>query len=178
MTYRIKLVSDEVNNFYRVIEIDSDATFLELRKAILDSVGYSTENIDSFAICSEDWEPQEEIMLEDTGFNSSDRDTYMMDNTRLSELIEDEGQKLCFIFDNLNERAFFMELKEITFGNDLDAPRVAASQGNPPEQEKFIIDIPEVKTTDTLAGDLGFEDSEEGYDEDDYRGLDEMDMER
>ena len=92
MTYRIKLVSDEVNNFYRVIEIDSDATFLELRKAILDSVGYSTENIDSFAICSEDWEPQEEIMLEDTGFNSSDRDTYMMDNTRLSELIEDEGQ--------------------------------------------------------------------------------------
>lgn len=178
MTYRIKLVSDEVNNFYRVIEIDSDATFMELRSAILDSVGFSHDYIDSFAICNDDWEPGDEVTLEDTGFGSSDRDTYLMDNTRLSELIEDEGQKFCFIFDNLNERAFFMELKEISFGGGLDAPRCTASHGNPPEQEKLMLDIPEVKTTDTLAGDLDFGDHEEGYDEDDYKGLDEMDMER
>ena len=35
MVYRFTIISDEVDNFRREIQIDSDATFLELHSAIL-----------------------------------------------------------------------------------------------------------------------------------------------
>lgn len=176
MIYRIKMVSDEATNFYRVLEIDSDSTFLQLRNAILDCVDYTHDCIDSFAMCNDEWQPNEEIALEDLGLQSSDRDLYLMGTTSLSELIEDEGQKLAFIFDNLNERAFFMEVKEIIPGKHLDEPRCVARQGKAPSQEMGLMpELNEVKkdTTDIFS-DFGF-DADEGYDEDDFKGLEEKD---
>ena len=41
MVFKFILLSDEVDDFLREIHIDSDATFLELNNAILDSVGYT-----------------------------------------------------------------------------------------------------------------------------------------
>ncbi|MDE6553072.1 MAG: hypothetical protein K2K98_08960, partial [Muribaculaceae bacterium] len=60
MVYRFKLVSDEATNFAREIEIDSDSTFLQLRNAILDSVDYSNDELDSFFLFDYDWQRQEE----------------------------------------------------------------------------------------------------------------------
>lgn len=48
MVYRFKLVSDEASNFAREIEIDAESSFLLLRNAILDSVGYTKDDMDSF----------------------------------------------------------------------------------------------------------------------------------
>lgn len=39
--------------------------------------------------------------------------------TPLSELLEDEKQKLLYVFDPLAERVFFIELSEIITGKDL-----------------------------------------------------------
>ena len=118
MVYRFKLVSDEVSNFAREIEIDSDSSFLQLRNAILDSVDYTKDDIDSFFLCDDDWQRQEEITLEDMG-SSSDCDIWLMEDTPVGELVEDEGQKLVFVFDYLTERSFFMELKEIIPGRSM-----------------------------------------------------------
>ena len=95
MVYKFKLVSDEVSNFAREIEIDSESSFLQLRNVILDSVGYTKDELDSFFICDDDWSRNEEITLEDMG-SSSDQDVWLMDDTPLSEFLEDEGQKLMF----------------------------------------------------------------------------------
>ena len=111
MVYRFKLVSDEVSNFSREIEIDSENTFLQLRNAILESVDYTKDELDSFFLCNDEWERQEEITLEDMGNSASDVDQWLMENTPISELIEDEGQKLVFEFDYLTQRSFFLELK-------------------------------------------------------------------
>ncbi len=105
MVYKFKLVSDEVSNFSREIEIDANSTFLQLRNAILDSVGYAKDDIDSFFLCDDEWQRQEEITLEDMG-SSSDQDIWIMGDTPLNELIEDEGQKLVFVFDYMTERSF------------------------------------------------------------------------
>ena len=56
MIYKFRIVSDEVDNFKREICIDSDASFLELHDAILDSVGFSKDQMTSFFICDDDWE--------------------------------------------------------------------------------------------------------------------------
>ena len=65
MVYRFKLVSDEVSNFAREIEIDSENTFLQLRNAVLDSVDFAKDELDSFFLCDDDLQKQEEITLED-----------------------------------------------------------------------------------------------------------------
>ncbi|MDE5957777.1 MAG: hypothetical protein K2G78_05660, partial [Muribaculaceae bacterium] len=90
MVYKFKLVSDEVSNFAREIEIDSESSFLQLRNVILDSVDYTKDELDSFFICDDDWSRNEEITLEDMG-SSSDQDVWLMADTPLSEFLEDEG---------------------------------------------------------------------------------------
>lgn len=138
MVYRFKLVSDEVTNFAREIEIDSENTFLQLRNAVLDSVDYSKDELDSFFLCDEDWQREEEITLEDMGTGASDQDIWLMEDTPLSELIEDEGQKLVFVFDYLTERSFFMELKEVIPSRTLVEPVCTFKRGKAPQQ---VIDM-------------------------------------
>lgn len=178
MVYRFKFVSDEVEKFAREIEIDSEATFFILRNAILDSVGYSKDCLDSFLLCDDNWEGHEEVTLEDMG-SSSDTDVWIMDNTPVSELIEEEGQKMRFIFDNLAERSFFMELAEIIPERTLSAPVCTVKKGNPPKQD-IPIDAVEEKVAaasqkaiedldDDLYGSTEFnEDELDGYNEMNY----------
>ena len=60
MIYKFLLLSDEVETFSREICIDSEATFLELNDAILNSVNYTKDQITSFFICEDDREKREE----------------------------------------------------------------------------------------------------------------------
>ena len=86
MIYNFRIVSDEVDNFKREIQIDADATFLDLRNAICDSVGYDKTQFSSFFMCDEGWEREQEICLEDMGSDSS-QDVYLMEDTPLSDFI-------------------------------------------------------------------------------------------
>lgn len=175
MVYKFKLVSDEVSNFFREIEIDASSTFLQLRNVILDSVGYSRDELDSFYLCDDDWSRNEEITLEDMG-SSSDQDIWIMDETPLNDLIEDEGQKLSFVFDYMTERSFFMELKEIIPGRSLKEPVCITSKGKAPAQsvdlDEFEVKIDTSLTKDDdldidFYGDAQYNDDElpEGFDD-------------
>lgn len=176
MVYRFKLVSDEVSNFAREIEIDSENTFLQLRNAVLESVDFSKDELDSFFLCDDDWQKHEEITLEDMGDSSSDQDTWLMEETPLSELIEDEGQRLIFVFDYLTERSFFMELKEMIPSRSLKEPICTFKKGKAPVQsvdlEEFDRKI-DLKVQDKIEDldidifsteDFNEEDLEDGFD--------------
>lgn len=176
MIYRFKIISEESANFRREIEIDPDAYFMELRDAILDSVDYSKDEINSFYICDDDWRRLDEVAIEDFG-TLSDRDLYLMDETRLSELVEDEGQKIEFVFDGLTERSFFMELKEIITGKNISEPLCCLKEGKAPAQHVDIDDFE--KKIEKKAADLSREldmdfygDSEFDADELDDRFVD------
>ena len=121
MVYKFRLLSDEVNNFKREITIDASATFQDLKNAICDSTGYDKNQLCSFFICDDNWEKEKEITLEDMGADSSE-DFWLMEDTVLEDMIEDEGQKLLFVFDYLTERAFFMEMAEYVPGRNLKTP--------------------------------------------------------
>lgn len=164
MIYRFKLVSDEVSNFAREIEIDSNATFLQLRNIILDSVDYTKEDIDSFFLCDDDWSRQEEIMLEDMGV-SDDRDIWIMADTPLYELVEEEGQKLYFVFDYLTDRGFYMEMKEMLPGRSISDPICTLKLGKAPKQHIDMEEFegkPETTSTGTTL------DLEDIYGDDQY----------
>ncbi len=133
MIYKFRIVSDEAENFKREIEIDSEASFLDFRNAICESVKFDKEQMCSFFICEDGWEKGKEITLEDMGSDSSE-DVYLMDESALEDFVEDEGQRLIFVFDYLTERAFFIELKKTVPGKRLDHAVCTASVGNPPDQ--------------------------------------------
>ena len=80
MIYKFLILSDEVDLFYREIEINSDATFLEFNNAILDSVKYSKDQLTSFFVCENGWEMGEEITLMEMDTNS-ETDSYVMERT-------------------------------------------------------------------------------------------------
>lgn len=141
MVYKFLIISDEVDDFKRVIKIDSEATFKELNDAILDSVGYTHDQMTSFFICDDDWEKHEEVTLIDMG-QDADKDIWLMESTPIAELVEDEGQRLLFTYDYMTDRSFFMELREIITGEDLEAAVCSKSVGVAPAQ---MVDFEEIE---------------------------------
>lgn len=184
MIYKFRLVSDEVDNFKREIDIDADATFLDLQNAICQSVGYDKQQMHSFFLCDSGWEKGREITLEDMGSDSSE-DDYLMEDCVLSDFIEDEGQRLIFVFDYLTDRAFFMEMKKSTPGKSLIDPICTLAMGNPPAETVDIddfnakIDAKATRAAASPAEDLDedfYGSSEYNDDEFDVTGFDEMNL--
>ena len=173
MIYKFILLSDEEADFMREISISSEASFLELHEAILDSVNYEGGAITSFFTCSDDWEKEQEITLIEMD-TDSDVDSYVMSETPISELVTDEHQKLLYVFDFLSDRAFFIELKEIVFGQDIDTAECTASLGEAPEQYRLeeVEDIFETKAKGKKAAISEFDDEnfygDEGFNEDEF----------
>ena len=138
MIYRFTLISDEVDDFVREIQIDPEATFYDFHEAIVKSVGYTNDQMTSFFICDDDWEKEKEITLEEMDDNP-EMDSWVMKDTTISELIEDEKQKLLYVFDYMTERCFYgdqdFDLEEF----DQEGFDMGGGEGSaaPFEEEKF-----------------------------------------
>lgn len=171
MIFNFRLVSDEVDNFKREIEIDADDTFLDLRNAICDAVQYDRSEMCSFFLCDDSWEKEKEITLEDMG-TDSDEDTYLMDECILSDYLDDEGQKLMFVFDYMTDRAFFLLLKKIITGKSLKDPVCTLSMGKAPDQhidmKRFEAEIDAKAAKQASLEDFGEDFDEDGYNEDEF----------
>lgn len=169
MVYRFIVGSEESENFKLEIEIDSEDTFIRLRNVILDAVGYDKTQMDSFYICDEEWNKEKEVTYADMGADDTD-DIWLMDETTLEELFDEEGQKIKFVFDYLNERYFWMRLKETLPGKSLHDPLCTRKVGNAPKENLMpeqptpqALKVPDVSDLDAdFYGSEGFNDDELG----------------
>ncbi len=172
MIYKFIVGSEESENFKLEITIDSGDSFMRLRNTILDAAGYSKDQMDSFYICDDEWNKEKEVTVMDMG-SDSDEDVWIMDETPLDELLDDEGQKLKFVFDYMTERYFYMVLKETIPGKHLHDPLCTRKEGKAPretvdfeEEVKPTPKIPDASTIDDLGeefyGDTSFNDDELG----------------
>ena len=177
MIYKFRILSDEVDNFTREIAINSEASFFDLHNAILECVNYSKNQISSFFICNDEWEKETEITLIEMD-SSPEVDSWIMERTKLSEFIEDEGQKLLYVFDFLTERAFFIEVFQFVPSKDLVKAKCILSEGDAPVQ---TMDFEDSTTNDTnvkinldedFYGDQDFNLDE--LDADGFTGLDDI----
>jgi len=85
--------------------------------------------------------------------------------------LDEERQKLLYVFELLTERAFFMELKEIITGKKQPKPQCVKSVGNPPVQTTNFEEF-EAKLQAPVITHL----DDDFYDDDDLN-LDEYDEE-
>lgn len=160
MIYRFVIISDEIDNFVREIQIDPEATFFDFHKAILASTGYSDDQMTSFFICDDNWEKEKEITLEEMDTNP-EIDSWVMKDTSLNELIEDEKQKLLYVFDYVTERCFFIELWEIITGKEIDSPQCTRKEGEAPKQaidfEEMTVNGGSFDLDENFYGDQDFD---------------------
>ena len=177
MIYNFLILSDEVDNFRREINIDADGTFYDLFKAITSSTGYNDKEMASFFLCDDEWRKKQEITLVEMD-TDSDVDIFVMDETPLLDFLEEEKQKLMFVFDYVNDRSLFIKLAEIITGKSLKKPQVVLSEGEAPSQ---FIDLDETSTTvassdldATFYGDEDFNIDE--LDESGFEGLNDIEI--
>lgn len=177
MIYKFFIGSEEAPNFKLEISIDAGDTFMRLRNAILDEAGYSRNQMNSFYICDDEWNKEQEVTYMDMG-TDPDEDIWLMDDTTIEELVEDEGQKLKFVFDYLTERYFYMRLKETIPGKTLQDPLCQRKEGRPPKEtvELETAPIASVSKIDPTLDELGEEFyGDEDFDEEELSDFDEID---
>ncbi len=154
MIYKFAFSCDEGEKFRRVFEADSEASFLDLHKAILESVGWPDDQMTSFFMCNDRWEKEQEVTLVPMG-NSFEFDNMVMEDTRLSDLIEEKGQRLIYVFDPMFERYFFGSMKEILPGF-MDGVACTEKSGVAPKQAQTE-DLSAILGKDG-KGDLGLDE--------------------
>ena len=154
MILKFTLVSDEVADFRREIDIDGNATFFDLHKIIIACSGFDEPMFTAFFLCDEYWKKKEEITLVEMEIRS--------------DWLDEEKQKMIFMFDYHAERGFYMELSEVIFGENISKPICTNKKGVPPAQ--FIEEEEEdVDSTEVIIPPLILDDDIDldGFDEED-----------
>lgn len=184
MIFKFTLVSDEVANFRREIQIDGDDTFFDLHKIIMECSGYGETEITAFFLCDDWWKRKQEITLIEVE-TDSDVDSFVMEEETLSDWLDEEKQKMIFLFDYDGDRGFYMDLSEMILGEYLSKPICTKEQGTPPpqflEEEEEEPIKPAVPTEGAIPQPSPDEDDEEEVDDSAFYGdedfnIDELDM--
>jgi hypothetical protein len=163
MIYLFRIISDENQEFYRDLVIDGSDTFLDFHNVLQLDLNYDPALLASFFITNDKWEKQQEITLIDMMQDPS-VPVVTMDQVTLDEYITDENQRMIYMFDFFSERAFFIELLEISDQvSPRETPFIGHATGEPPPQ--LSLD----KLLDDSKDDDGFQDEE-----DDFYGWDDL----
>jgi hypothetical protein len=170
MIYLFRIVSDEDPDFFRDVVTEGSDTFLELHQTLQKNMAYDANQLASFFITNELWEKEQEITLIDM-MQDPTQGTPTMDQVTLDEYLSEINQRLIYVFDFFAERAFYMELIEMSDQtSSKDTPFVAQEGGDPPAQ--LALDLmaddpdPSREGLDTEDEDLDPDMFEDGMPED------------
>ncbi len=137
MVYKFRLLSHEIKDFVRDIEITAKQTFFDFHKAIQDDLNFDSSQIASFYLTNQLWEKEKEFILFDLS-DVPNTALIAMDRARLRDYIKEPKQRLIYVFDIFNERALFIELvdtqEEMRYS---DYPAIVFSKGIAPQQILF-----------------------------------------
>jgi len=141
MLYTITAVSPEVEDFIIELQIESDATFADLHKLLRDTCGWGPHKPSIFYICDHRWHHERAIPEK-----SYEDET--MDELELGDLLDDEGQRMQYVFDAGEDRGLLLEVTHIHYGKHIDAPCCHRRHGTPPP---LIVEQPEAPKAPTNA---------------------------
>ena len=105
-------------------------------------------------------------------------EVWLMDESVLGDFIDDEGQKLLYVFDYMTDRAFFIEMTEMITGKTLKDPLCTLSLGQAPSE---TVDLDEfdakIDSKAAAAANVGIDDLDEDFYGSDTYNPDEFDTE-
>ena len=132
--FRFNMLCDEDDYFLREYDVPSNMTLSQLRTFIDQDVHYRPDEMVSFFVADDHWEPLREYTAMDMG----DEETApgKMEETTLIQIVQQPGHRLIYRFDSLDDRAFYLQLMEVLPATKgVRYPRVNLSQGDAPSQE-------------------------------------------
>lgn len=156
MIYHFKIVSQESPTFHLEVALDAKQSFFDFHSIIQKSVGFESHQLASFFVSDKRWKKLVEISMLDLGINGAAY--FIMQKTKLSDLLHFCGQPLIYTFDFLNDRSFLIELTGIVMGKNLNEPFVTLKQGDAPVQvlgEDVTLEEPQELTHEEVYMDFG-----------------------
>jgi hypothetical protein len=118
----------------------------------------------SFIITDTDWNREHEVSMMRM---SEEEEVLLMDNTTLSQFVKGKKQRLMYVFDFFSERAFFMEVFNVSKG-EIETHKLIKIEGSTPLQ----IEVGDMITADDYFSDNELEEDENDGDFLDYDNLD------
>ncbi len=160
LIYKFKTSFEDHDNFLREVELRADQTFEDFHQAILGNLGLDPGMLASFFICDHRFRKKEEIQLMDLnqGGAASDEEAadpeagenkaLLMHECVLKDFIDDPHQRMTYVYDNLNQWTFYIELLKIKPGRQGQTyPHFSKSLGPVPrELQATPKQIPGVET--------------------------------
>ena len=168
MVFHFQIISQESNNFQLEIKLAENHTFFDFHSIIQKSLGYESHQLASFFISDKRWLKLVEVSMLDLGMNGAAY--FIMQKTKLADLIKSKGQTLVYTFDFLNDRSLLIELTDIIMEKSLKEPFVTSKFGDTPVQvlgeEVIVHDNVELYEEEEVYMDFGeLEDYTEIYGE-------------
>ena len=111
--YKFKVYFEDYEDIYRVIEVKSTQTFLDLHKGILASINFDEKQMASFYMSNDSWKKGQEITLEDMSENP-ENPTPTMAKSKLNQFIIDPHQKILYVYDFIECWSMQIELTSIS----------------------------------------------------------------
>lgn len=132
--YRFRVTFEDYDEVTREIDIKSNQTFADLHEAIHKSTGYNSDYSSSFYVSNDQWTKGEEIAFKPNQ-RKTDRGVALMENSKLSNFIDDPHQKFYYTFNF--DRPFDFHVELIKILNETPGavyPLVSKTVGEAPKQ--------------------------------------------
>ena len=159
MIYRFRVIldNDTEDDIFRDIEIYKTNSLEEFHETIINSFGFINNEMASFYISDNEWNQGEEISL--FNFRDESKEAKLMSSVAINQVINNENNKLIYIYDFLNMWVFLIELIEVSEEiKEINYPNIIFSKGELPEK------APEKKFESKKDGIVDDED----YEDDNY----------
>ncbi|MES2799147.1 MAG: hypothetical protein V4638_03960 [Bacteroidota bacterium] len=168
LKFRVLLDSENSNEVFRDLLINSEDNFETFYKAILSAFNFQGLEMASFYVSNDSWDKGHEINLEDMTYGDdelADTSSIMKDSI-IQDFIEEPDQKFILVYDFLRMWIFLVEL--IGYEKVPPAqPQVLLAIGMaPPEDSKPL-------ENETAFLDLGGDDDDEDEDEFGFNDFDD-----
>lgn len=163
MVYKIRVILDTEEDVIREIAIDASTTLEDLHNAITNAFGFDGTEMASFFTTDDNWNQGEEIPLFDMSENG---DAISMQHILISEILDDDKDKLIYVYDFFSMWSFFVEFIDVLEDvSEHELPALLFTLGNVPSS------APEKEfTSEKMDNDMDDDDD----DEFDFSNFDEL----
>lgn len=163
---KLRMISDECDNFIRDYEMPDNSTLLDFHNFICDDLAYDATNMSSFFVSNGHWEKVREYTLVDMGVEESEASPRAMENYTLGQILKHKGDRLIYVFDAFEDRAMFLELMGAEKMKDgLEYPRTAFANGEAPDQFDANLPVSNKSIFEEAMDDYAEFDGDDEYDD-------------
>lgn len=175
MVFKFRMLSDQSDKFVRDYEVMYDMNLLDFNDFICEDLGYEPDDMTSFFFSDAQWRKLQEYTLMDIGteaviddYTSGESSAPIpMADVALGQIIHHLGDRLIWVFDQLADRAYYLELVEPSVANpEVEYPRTLFAHGAPADQFDADADGDNEKSIfDEMMDEFGDFSGDDSYDD-------------